>query len=169
MTNSNNDQEIGSEMMTPDEARRLREIQDEYHNSPWRHSALPAFFVGLIGVGAVIAPFAVGEMVAAVLFWSAAAGCFWFAWIGFKLDARHSRMVSNLELDMKSGRKENVEGSIQNKREARGRYSVGYYFRVLDGEYAVDLTTYTRFDAGDRVRLSLSKKARMIVGVRRVG
>ncbi|MDH5655078.1 MAG: hypothetical protein OEZ34_04185 [Spirochaetia bacterium] len=69
--------------------------------------------------------------------------------------------------DLKSGIKNVQCGTIQKKREAMGRYGNLHFITFLDKEYTVDVTTFTRFDAGDKVEISFSDKGRAVLGIKK--
>ena len=160
---------LKQEKMTPDEAVRLEEILEEHNDSPGRFAAIPSLFVTLIGLAAFIAPLSMDFLFSAILFWPAGAGAIWFAWLGFKASSEYEQTLEALEEDRESGLKEVLHGELQRKRETRGRYGNMHFITVLDTEYPVDVTTYTRFDNNDQVAVSVSPKSRSVVGIVKAG
>ena len=79
----------------------------------------------------------------------------------------NEQLKINLEVDLKNRNKKTFNGMIQKKRETRGRYGNEHYITILEREYPIDVTTYTRFDTGDRAAVALSEKARTIVGIKK--
>lgn len=156
------------EPMTPEEVSRLQQILEDHNDSPARYIAIPSLFVIILGIGALITPFAMDMLFAAILCWPTAAGAFWFAWLGFKIDSKYMQTKSNLKADLKNSTKESYHTVIQKKRETRGRYGNMHYITIMDQEYPVDVTTFTRFDASDRVTVSVSEKAREVVGIKKI-
>ena len=57
------------EQMTSDEIIRLQEALEEHNTSPARFIAIPSFFVMLLGIGALITPFAIDFIFAAIRCW----------------------------------------------------------------------------------------------------
>ncbi|MBW2699529.1 MAG: hypothetical protein JRF33_01810 [Deltaproteobacteria bacterium] len=151
--------------MTPEEVGRLQQMLDEHSRSGELFITFACFFVVMTGVGFLLAPLSMGELVTAILFWPSAAGMFWMAWLGFRSVEESSAKEHDLKDDLTHKLKDVVEGPIQKKREAHAKHGAYYHFTVHDEEHEVDLTSYTRFDVGNHIRLSVSKKARAIVGV----
>jgi len=162
-----NEKSQNTEQMTPDEIKRLQEVLEEHNASPARHILIPAFFVLLLGIAAFVTPFATEFFFSAILFWPLAGTAFWFARHSFKVYSEYSQRQINLEDDLKTGTKETFHGEIQKKRETRGKYGNWHFITILDKEYPVDVTTYTRFDTGDQVAVSLSEKARTIIEIKK--
>jgi len=162
-----NEKQQNLEQVTPDERRRLQEITEEHHSSPGRYIAIPSFFIMLLGAAALVTPVSTGFFFSALLFWPLGFGLLWFAFKGFTACSNYSQIQLNLEEDLKNGTKETFNTLIQIKRETHGKYGNWHFFTILDKDYEVDVTTYTRFNTGDQVDVSLSEKARVIVGIKK--
>jgi len=153
------------EKMTPQELARLQQLLEEHGDSAGRFAMLPSIFVALLGFGATLSPLVMGEMFMAILAWPLAAGLFWFTWVGVRLADDYATTEENLRRDLRDQTKRIVEGAIEKKWEQHGKYRAWYSFAVLDKEYVVDITWYTRFDVGDRVRLAVSSSANAVLAV----
>ncbi len=74
-----------------------------------------------------------------------------------------------LYLDLKDKSKEIIKGIIQRKYESQNKRLNSYSFIVNDDEFKVDITTYTRFDKGDKIKLSVAERSRLTLSISKVG
>ena len=70
-----------------------------------------------------------------------------------------------LHKDLADQMKYTIEGVIQRKKESVSESGAAYYFFIDKKTYKVDLTYYTRFDMNQKVRLSISKSAKIVTHV----
>jgi len=165
-----NDNTVGEYMVpekkiTSQELIQFEQTLQKHLSSPWKYMSIPSIFLVLIGVGFLLAPFILNEIIIGIICWPSAVGLFIFSWFGFRLQNNYEKMESNLKQDLNSKIKEIVEATIQQKRETYGKYSAQYSFILFGKKYPVNITFYTNYNIGDQIRLSVSKYAKVVINV----
>ena len=126
-------------------------------------TALAVYFVGAAVVTGMVEEGLLDPI--SVTLWIAGLVVSAFAY-GLMRSGRQER--ARFARDRAERRKSVIEGRLDEKRERHDEYNADYSFVVDGTRVVVDLTTYTRFDEGDRVRVHRTTHAGCVVRVERV-